>query len=197
VPAHPKGFGLERWRSLLTLLSAGFFLCACSHRAPTIPNVVSEDEYSLYAAWIRHHFRHPPARLVIGSRTFVFDPLGTGQCKPRLLESLTHIDHTSLQALHDLGEASYTVHTDKFRQDPFRIPWKYEEAEGLGPNLVGRYSFVTFSRVAFNPDRKRAFFAFDDACGGLCGGGGPVYATRTSRGWTFDSQTGFICSWTY
>jgi hypothetical protein len=176
--------------AITVLVGAG-----CSHRVPKIPNTISDDEYAVYAAWIAHHFKEQPARLLIQRPTFTFDPVGTHHCDPRTLESQGHIDRSLLQAFHDLGEAEYPVHTDKFKIQPFKIPWQFEESEGLIANPPYPFRLIAFSRVAFNSDRSQALFAVSNSCGGLCGGGGALLATQKNGAWIFNKNLG--CMWVY
>ena len=169
---------------------------ACRDRALPIPNSVSDEEYSLYSAWVKHHFKEQPPRLLLASRTFIFDPLGPhGLCNLKLLESRGHASSSLLRALHDLGEAEYLVDTRKFKLPAFRIPWKYEDSDRLYTNPSPGYSLIEFSRVAFNPDRSEAFFAVSNSCGGLCGDGGAVLAIHKQGEWVFRSDLG--CIWEY
>jgi hypothetical protein len=160
-----------------------------------IPNSVSDEEYSLYSAWAKHHFKEQPSRLLLASRTFVFDPLGPQGCNVKMLQAKAHVSSSLLRALHDLGEAEYAVHTSKFRLPAFRIPWNYDESEGLYTNPSRPFRLIAFSRVAFNRDRSEAFFAVSNSCGGLCGGGGPLIAIRKDGEWVFSSDLG--CFWQY
>jgi hypothetical protein len=182
-------------RSIVCLLFGVVLLTpACRDRATPIPNSVSGEEYSLYSAWVKHHFKEQPPRLLLASRTFIFDPLRPRLCNAKLLESRGHVSSSLLRALHDLGEAEYPVDTRKFKLPAFRIPWKYDE---LGPYTTPSPPFrlIEFSRVAFNRDRSEAFFAVSNSCGGLCGGGGAVLGIHKQGEWVFRSDLG--CSWLY
>jgi hypothetical protein len=160
-----------------------------------IPNAISDEEYSVYSAWIKHHFKEQPPRLLLANRTFIFDPLAPQWCNPKSSLAATHISISLLRALHDLGEAEYLVRTGKFQLPAFQIPWKYEESEGLPANPPGPFRLIGFSRVAFSQNRSEALFAVSDACGGLCGGGGALVATRKQGEWVFPSHLG--CVWVY
>lgn len=182
-------------RSIVCLLFGVALLTpACRDRAMPIPNSVSDEEYSLYSAWVKHHFKEQPPRLLLASRTFIFDPLPPhGFCNANLLESPWHVSSFLLRALHNLGEAEYPVATGKFKLPAFRIPWKYEESKGLDTNPFPPFRLIRFSRVAFNRDRSEAFFAVSNSCGGLCGGGGAILAIQKQGEWVFRSDLG--CSW--
>jgi hypothetical protein len=67
----------------------------------------------VYSAWIKHHFKEQPTRLLLESRTFIFDPLRPYGCGKTLAQA--HVSSRLVRALHDLGEAEYPVQTDKFR----------------------------------------------------------------------------------
>jgi hypothetical protein len=69
--------------------------------------------------------RSSPPRLILESRTFIFDPLRPYGCGKTLAQA--HVSSRLVRALHDVGEAEYPVRTDKFRLPPYRIPWTYEE----------------------------------------------------------------------
>ena len=97
-----------------------------------MPNPNSVSNYSLYSAGGKHHFTEQLPRQLLAGRTFIFDPLGPrGLCNAKLLESPGHVSSSLLRALHDLGDAGYPLDTGKFKLPAFRIPWKYEESEGL------------------------------------------------------------------
>ena len=167
----------------------------CDTRTLPIPNTISDEEYSVYSAWLRHHFKEPPPQLLLASRTFIFDPLSGHSCNAKALQTKGHISFSLLQRLHDLGEAEFPVHTGKFELPQFKLPWKYEESEGLFTNPPHPFRLIAFSRVAFNQDRTEAFFAVSNSCGGLCGGGGALLATRKNGQWVFRSDLG--CLWLY
>jgi hypothetical protein len=166
---------------------------ACTMRSPDLPNAISDDEYSVYSAWITHHFKEQPDRLLLASRTLIFD--AQGMCNAKSLESNRHISGSQLQSLHRLGEAEFPVHTGKFRAPPFKLPWKFEESEPRFANPPGPYSLIAFSRVAFNRDKSEGLFAVSNSCGGLCGGGGLLVATRKVGQWEFEAERN--CSWDY
>ena len=177
------------------LFGVALLTSGCRDRAVPIPNSISDEEYAVYSAWIRNHFKEQPARLLLASRTFSFDPLGSQGCNAKTLEAQARVSFFLLRRLHDLGEAEYPVRTDKFQRREFKIPWKYEESEGLPANPSPPFSLIAFSRVAFNQDRSEAFFAVSNSCGGLCGGGGPLVALRKEGEWVFRSDLG--CYWVY
>jgi hypothetical protein len=163
----------------------------CGAGAPDLPNSISDEEYSVYSAWITHAFKEQPPRLLLSSRTFIFDPLSPMGCS-KALETNRHVSPTLLRALHRLGEAEFPVHTGKLQ-----LPWKFEESEGLTsfPALTPPFLLIAFSRVAFNRDKTQALFAVSNVCGGLCGGGGPILVTRKAGHWSFSDNLG--CVWKY
>lgn len=167
----------------------------CSDVSSSIPNKVTDEEYALYAAWISHHFKEQPERLLIDDRTITYDPLGPGLCGARTLMQAGRGDDALLRALHELGEAQYPVDAYKFRNQPFRIPWKFEVSDRLSGDPAPPFRLIAFSRVAFNRDGTRALFAVSNSCGGLCGGGGPLLATRQNGVWVFNANLG--CEWIY
>ncbi len=160
-----------------------------------IPNSISEDEYSVYSAWIKHHFKEQPPKLLLSSRTFIFDPLGSNGCDGKLLQSQGHVSISLLESLHNLGEAEFPVMTSKFQSAKFKISWNYEESEGLAAAPARPFSRISFSRIAFNRDKTEGLFAVSNSCGGLCGGGGALLATRKNGQWTFKGELG--CYWVY
>ena len=60
---------------------------------------------SVYSAWLKHHFKEQPTRLLLESRTFIFDPLRPYGCGKTLARA--PVSWRLLRALHDLGEAEY------------------------------------------------------------------------------------------
>jgi len=184
-------------RSIMNLLfGVALLTSGCRDRALPIPSSISDEEYSVYSAWIKHHFIEQPPRLLLSRHTFIFDPLSSQGCNPKELEAQAEVSLSLLRSLHTLGEAEYPLRTDKFQQREFKIPWKYEESEGLPTADPSRpFRLIAFSRVAFNRDRSKAFFAVSNSCGGLCGGGGPLVAIRKEREWAFRPELG--CYWVY
>ncbi len=183
-------------RVMFCLLIGSLLLAeCCQDRALKIPNSVSDEEYSVYSAWIKHHFTEQPPRLLLASRTFIFDPLGTQGCGAKFLQDQGHVSLSFLQSLHELGEAEFPINTGKFAWRQFKIPWKYEESEELSAGPSPPFRLIAFSRVAFNTNKTKAFFAVSNSCGGLCGGGGPLIAIRKAGQWTFTSNLG--CFWVY
>jgi hypothetical protein len=176
------------------LIGISLFAAACGDRPLQIPNSITDEEYSLYSAWIKHHFQAEPSRLLLASRTFIFDPLEPQGCG-KTLHDTGHVSWLLLRQLHDLGEAEFPVHTGRFASPQFKIPWKYEESEGLPRSSSPPFRLIAFSRVAFNKDRTEAFFAVSNSCGGLCGGGGPLIANRQNGEWVFRSN--LACVWFY
>lgn len=187
--------GPQRASPKLTVTVAILLACRCFYAGPAIPSTVSDEEYAVYAAWLTRHFKEQPQRLFIQSETFIFDPSEAGTCTARQLEQVAHIDPALILALHQLGEAKYPLRTGKFAAQPFKIPWKFEESDGLIANPPPPFRLISFSRVAFNEKRTQALFAVSDACGGLCGGGAAVLATRNNDGWIFNGSIG--CNWVY
>jgi hypothetical protein len=180
-------------QSIVFLLFAVALLSGCADRAGPIPNSITDEEYSVYSAWLKHHFKEQPTRLLLEGRTFIFDPLRPYGCGKTLAQA--HVSSRLLRALHDLGEAEYPMQTDKFRLPPYRIPWKYEEWYRLSAYPSDGFRLIQFSRVAFNPDKSQGLFAASDSCGGLCGGGGALIAIREKSEWVFRSDLG--CVWVY
>jgi len=105
-------------QSVVPLLFAVVLLSGCADRAGPIPNSITDEEYSVYSAWLKHPFKEQPTRLLLESRTFIFDPLRPYGCGKTLAQA--HVSSRLLRALHDLGEAEYPVQTDKFRLPPYR-----------------------------------------------------------------------------
>ena len=100
-----------------------------------------------------------------------------------------------IRQLHALGEAEYWL-PDTYSPTKLRIPWSYKLVDDwrLIPQESEAYRLVGFSRVAFDTTYSKAFFAVSDACGGLCGGGGAVYAHKRNGAWVFENGG---CNWMY
>lgn len=179
--------------SIACLLSGVALLAGCGGSTP-IPISVTDEEYSVYSAWIRHHFKEQPPRLLLASRTFIFDPLAPNGCG-KAFETQTHVNLSLLRELHNLGEAEYPIRTGKFQLPAFKIPWKYEERDRQPTDRSGPFQLIAFSRVAFNRNKSEALFAVSNSCGGLCGGGGALYAVREKSEWVFRPDLG--CAWAY
>jgi hypothetical protein len=159
-----------------------------------IPNHVTTDEYGVYAEWMKAHFStNPPNNLYVDSRTFVFDPLSSGCANA--IHGKAGVPWALIKQLHALGEAEYWL-PDAYSSTRLSIPWSYRLVDGLPliSQESGPYRLVGFSRVAFDTTNSKAFFAVSDACGGLCGGGGAVYAHKQNNAWVFKSGG---CDWMY
>jgi hypothetical protein len=171
-------------------------LTGSCRQAASIPNSVSDDEYALYAAWINHHFKEQPQRLLLQSVTFQFDPLAENGC---LQHRNGKLDRTALEMLgqyRPLGSAIYPVQTGRLQRSESRVKWRYEELRFFTrEDPTGVYSLVSFSRAVFNESHTRAFVAVSDACGGLCGRGWLVTAHRQNGQWIFDPDG--LCVWLY
>jgi hypothetical protein len=195
-PGPSDHVGRRKTRFVLCLLMGfSWFAEACGDRALQIPNSISDEEYSVYSAWIKHYFKEQPPHLLLASRTFIFDPIIHGSCDVKTLQAEGHVSFVFLQQLHDLGEAEFPVHVGKFELPQFKIPWKYEESEGLFMHPSPPFRLIAFSRVVFNQNRSEGFFAVSNSCGGLCGGGGPLIVARKNGQWVFRSNLG--CFWVY
>jgi hypothetical protein len=166
-------------------------LAGCSGR---IPNNVSPDEYRVYAEWMKAHFsKNAPSNLYIGSRTFVFDPLGPNGCG-NAIHDKAGVPWALIKQLHALGEAEYWL-PDNYSPTELRIPWSYKLVDDwrLVSQEPGSYRLVDFSRVAFNIAQSKALFAVSDSSGGV-GRGGAVYAHKKNGAWVFESGG---CNWLY
>ena len=162
--------------------------------APQIPNAVSDREYQVYSAWIKHRFENKaPKALFLYSRTFVFDPLTSYGCGDTLHQQ-DAIRWDMIRRLHDLGTAEYLLDFD-FNQPNFRIAWDHRVVDSPPSDPEFGYDALSFSRVAFNRAGDKALFAVSDQCGaGLCGKGGAVLASKLSSVWHFQNTGVVGCS---
>ena len=170
---------LETAPSIVCILYAVGILMGCRDGAIPIPNSVIDEEYHMYSAWLKHHFKEQPPLLLLASHTFTFDPLAPNGCG-QALKAQGHVSLSLLRVLHDLGDAEYPVRIGNFQLAAFRIPWKYEGWDRQ-TSPSGAFRLIAFSRVAFNRDRSEALFAVSNSCGGLCGGGGALLAMRQDQ----------------
>jgi hypothetical protein len=191
--AQGERLELAAARSIVFLIIGVALLVGCRSGATPISNSVTDEEYSVYSAWIKHHFKEQPPRLLLASRTFIFDPLNPITCG-KAVEPRGDASSSLLRALHNLGEAEYPIRIGKFHLPAFRVPWNVEEWD-RATNPYGPFRLIAFSRVAFNRDRSKALFAVSNSCGGLCGGGGALLAIREKGEWIFRSDLG--CVWAY
>ena len=166
----------------------------CRDGAAVIPNVISDEEYSVYSSWLKLHFKEQPSRLLLASRTFIFDPVER-RCSATTPDGHAPISTSLPRALHNLGEAEYPVRTGKFKLLPFKIPWTYEELERLPAYPYPPFRLIAFSRVALSRRQSEAYFAVSDSCGGLCGDGGAWLAIREQGAWKFKPDR--RCGWVY
>jgi hypothetical protein len=177
----------------LAAIALFIVLAGCNRR---IPNSIRPDEYVVYAEWLQAHFaKEAPANLYINSRTFVFDPFQAAGCANAIDDHKAGVPWALIKQLHALGEAEYRI-PEAYSSTTLRIPWSYKLVDDWRLVLQdsGTYRLVGFSRVAFNAAHSKAFFAFSDACGGLCGRGGAVYAHKQNGAWVFESVG---CNWLY
>jgi hypothetical protein len=178
---------LTTMKTCLAIVALVLTLEGCNGR---IPNSVSADEYEIYSEWLKVHFvKEAPGNLYISSRTFVFDPLKeTNACR-------TGMPLPLIKQLHALGEAEYRL-PDAYSPARLGIPWNYKIVDDwrLVSEESGSYRLIAFSRIAFDTTHKNALFAVSDACGGLCGHGGAVYAHKQNGAWVFEDGG---CNWLY
>jgi hypothetical protein len=181
-------------RKPLAVIAVVFAIAGCNGR---IPNRVTLDEYGVYSQWMKVHFsKNEPKNLYISSRTFVFDPVArTAGCRANAVHDKAGVPWSFIKQLHALGEAEYRL-PDAYSPTKLDIPWSYKLVDDWRSisQEAGQYRLVSFSRVAFDITRRKAFFAVSDACGGLCGAGAAVYAEKRNGAWVFK---GTSCSWVY
>lgn len=176
--------------ALVLALVLGFAGCNAQ-----IPNHVSEDEYRLYAEWVKGRFsKEAPKKLYVGTRTFAFDPAKQAGCE-RTIERVIPQEFT--RQLHALGEAEYRLDIVDQENAKLHIPWKYTAIDDwrlISESPQEAYDYLQFSRVAFDRSHTKAFFAVSDSCGGLCGSGAAVYSYKENNSWVFKNGG---CSWIY
>jgi hypothetical protein len=124
----------------------------------------------------------------------VFDPLETSGCGSAIHDK-AGVPWALMKQLHALGEAEYWL-PDTYSPTRLRIPWNYKMVDDwrLVSEESATYRLVAFSRVAFDTSHSKAFFAVSNACGGLCGHGGAVYAHKQNGTWIFEDVD---CNWQY
>ena len=174
--------------ALVLVVCLGMLACA-----PKIPNKVSEDEYDVYREWLKNQFANKaPEQLYLDDQTFVFDPLEHSGCGDRMHKN-DRIPWSLIKALHALGSVDYELDVSP---SSMQLPWTYKV---FNPRQFPKSSpglhIIGFSRVAFSRDGQRGLFAFSDSCGGQCGSGGAVLATRQGGAWKFDRLKS--CVWLY
>jgi hypothetical protein len=178
----------------LLVLGALVATTACRDGAAPVTDAVSNDEYTLYAAWIEHHFKKQPEGLLLDNSTFPFDPLGQNGCRQGRVEKLDRTARAMLNQYRSLGSKEYPVLTARFQRPESKVNWRYAEISGaVAADSIYPHHFINFSRAVFNSSHTRAFFTVNDQCGGLCGGGGLVSAFRKHGAWVFGSDA--LCIW--
>jgi hypothetical protein len=173
------------------------FLAVLTGCSGPIPNKVSPDEYEVYSEWTKTYVtKRASSSLYIRNRTFAFDPFGTPFQCGKTLHDAEGVPRSFMKQLHALGDAEYPLDLDS-ADTRLRVPWKYKPVDEWQEvsEAPGEYNVIAFSRVAFNRGHTKALFAIDHVCGGLCGGGGAVYAQKENGAWLFGG--GESCIWLY
>jgi len=177
------------WTIVGVALTTYCFLgIACTSR---IPDKITAEEMNLYREWLKHQFsEHVPEQLYIDDQTFVFDPI-QNKCDAAL-RKIDGVSKTMVKQLHALGNADYPLDVES---NNLRLPWPYRvlDPRRLPARAPGKVHIVSFSRIAFSRDHTQALFAVGDSCGGECGGGGPVLASKPGNIWQFRRLES--CTW--
>jgi len=189
-----KTSGIARLARASLAVSALVATTACRDGAAPVSDAVSDDEYTLYAAWIEHHFTEQPEGLLLENSTFPFDPLAQNGCLQGRVEKLDRTARAMLKQYRSLGSKEYPVLTIRFQRPESKVSWRYAEISGaIAADSIRPHRLINFSRAVFNQSHTRAFFAVNDQCGGLCGRGGLVSAFRRHGEWVFGSDA--LCMW--
>jgi hypothetical protein len=158
---------------------------------PPIPNRVTADEYAVYSAWLRHRAaKQGAATLYLPELTFS-PRTELADCRLRRLSP----EYRLVTRLRQLGDARYPL--DLATKGNINVPFDFEQVHlhAFMPQTPKEpYWLVEFSRVSFNRSHSEALFAVSNSCGGLCGGGDVLHASKRNGQWMFES-TG--CSWVY
>ena len=155
------------------LLIVSLSLSGChNHTVPTgLQNHVSPNEVAVYQAYLQDSFtdsKYPHKMWYVETETWPYQTF----CDEKLLKD--GVQPAYLRALRDLGTASYLI--PPFNMDFVRTFDAYRPTvNGRAPD--GPFITQTLSRVAFSPDGRQAFFAWN---GSRAQGLGKVAGARIS-----------------
>jgi hypothetical protein len=168
------------------LLIVSLSLSGChNHPIPTgLPNHVGPNEVAVYQAYLQDSFtdsKYPHKMWYVETETWPY-PQQTF-CDKGLLKD--GVQPAYLRALRDLGTASYLI--PPFNMDFVRTFDAYRPTvNGRAPD--GPFITHTFSRVAFSPDGRQAFFHVEWVRGPGLGQGGwgqDILADQQGSIWHF------------
>ena len=164
-------------------------LSGCSLRpVPRLPMKVAPEEYEVYSAWLRHHFKQQPSGTLYLANLTV--PANESHCSGKELRKAGG-DEELLRQLDDLGDAQFPLNLPN---SLMHAAWDYKITYGLSSHRDAKYEEVVFSRVAFNARHTEALFAVSVGCGGLCGNGGLLLGRRENGTWVFRDSG---CVWIF
>jgi hypothetical protein len=154
--------------ALLLIMSLSLSGCH-NHPVPTaLPNHVAPNEVAVYQAYLQDSFtdsKYPHKMWYIESETWPYAEQTL--CDKHLVEK--GVNPAYLQTLRDLGTARYLI--PAFNIDFVRtFDADRPTVNGRAPD--GPFVTHTFSRVAFSPDGRQAFFHVDWVRGPGIGQGG-------------------------
>jgi hypothetical protein len=178
------------WKTLHTFSCLLFFLllplsgCRFRRAVSAIPSHVSPKEVNVYQAWLQdfHAQQKSPQKMnYVETETW---PYQTG-CDKTLLKQ--GVSPENLQSLRDLGDARYLI-------PPFNIGVA-RTFDSFATTINGRslnepFFRHIFSRVAFSPNGRQAFFHAEYVRGPGMGQGGwgeDILATDDGHTWHFQT----------
>ena len=181
-----------------SLIAAMGLVFGC--RGERIPNQIRADEYSLYSAWLSNYIQRHQEQLYIARRTANFDVLLTGNCS-QAFHDQGKVPWSLIKPLQVLGDAQYLLPADE-AQHRLNVPVAYKMTERMPLDSRDSFTYVSFSRVAFNRDHSEALFFFahtgcqkDPNSSRLeCGGGGAraLHAVKRSGQWQIQPVAGCV-----
>jgi hypothetical protein len=177
---------MVRKPALLLLVSLSLSGCH-SHPVPVaIPNRVAANEIAIYQAYLRDSFSNskPPHKMwYVDTETWPDDE--ENACDERLAKE--GVGSALLQALRTLGTARYLVPAFDIG---FAKTFDAYRKTVNGVVLNTPFTTQSFSRVAFSPDGRQAFFHVTWLRGGgdmLGGSGYDILASQQGSNWHFRS----------
>ena len=171
------------------------FPCAQSIAAVPSASTTTSDEAAIYEAFLNHWnggnhspmliaaIAEPPEQQDVERFTKCASEAGNKGVKWQVASSRRNLKDI-------LGNLSYINFVDPKKwhaRDPGELMAKGQSV-GEAVNAGFSHALTFFSTITFDKERQLAAFSYSFECGSLCGTGGEVLFTKTSKGWVQSSQ---------
>lgn len=168
---------------LLILLTSALF-CAVSSSTP-----LSNQDYSVYSALIRHKFANEHGHFVANETQPLLIRRQTQTLRNAPFQFLVFL---ALGEDGRLGSGKLSLTRSQIArswlesslEQRFDLDFPYRVVDEASEEINGLHAepYLTLSRVGFGPDSRIAFVYYGFICG-MCGGGGYMTLERGEDGW--------------